>query len=121
MRLAREDRDRNPGYLLLTEGLLWCARCFFPIRLVVLFIYLRISQVEVLFALGNHDWFTEEQASDAFVDVELLAQVLCDVPLEHKLVILLSKVFQHSLVCASVDLWQFGNFLSFGLLRDRLV
>ena len=121
MRLAWVGQDSDPVYLLLAEGLLWSVLSSLLIFLLIMLVVLRVGQVEIVLALGDHVRLAEEQAADALVDVELLAEVLCDVSLEHKLVVLLSKVLQHGLVGASVDLRQFSYLLSLGLLRNRLV
>ena len=84
----------------------------------LLLVRLRVSQVEVNFVFGDLARFAENEASDTLIHVEVLSQILCYVPLKHKLVVLLTKVLYHLLVVATVDLRQLRHLFFFGLLGD---
>ena len=74
--------------------------------LFLLLVRLRVSQVEVNFVFGDLARFAENEASDTLIHVEVLSQVLCDVSLQHELIVLLAKVLYHPLVVAAVNLRQ---------------
>ena len=100
--------------------ILWVILFIFIFTIIRLLLLKRlcIGEVEFDLVLGDLRSFTENHAPNAFIDIQVLAKILGNMPLEHKLIVLLAEILDHELVAATVDFRQLCDFFSLGFFRD---
>ena len=72
-----------------------------------------VGEVKFDLVFGDLRSFPENHAPNAFINIQVLAKILGNMPLKDKLVVLLTEILNHELVAATMDLRELCNFLSF--------